>query len=196
MSWPSTTDQTRATPVSLAETWSGFSSRIICVAEHYDEDIPLAQAFANKWLSDVCLYCGHAPCVCASEQRPDPQSVVSDRAGWSFSQIAQHLQMLYGDVNATQPIEYLILRLTEECGETSSAVIRSTRTDSDPETILYEIAKELADGIAWVFSIANRIGVDVQAEYLLRYGNGCRTCDKPVCECTEFDFNLRAATAV
>jgi NTP pyrophosphatase (non-canonical NTP hydrolase) len=168
-------------------------TRIMCLAEHYGSDMPLAQAFANKWLGETCHYCQCLPCTCSSESRPDPIAISSDRSNWTFSQIAAHLNELYGPVNNKRSIEYLILRLSEECGETSSAVIASTRSEAMPEAILYGIAKELADGIAWTFSVANRVGIDLEKEYLARYSNGCRACGNAVCQCSEFDFTLREA---
>ena len=47
-----------------------------------------------------------------------------------------------------------------------------------------EIEKEFADVIAWLSSLANVAGVDLEKAALSKYDYGCPKCKKAPCECT------------
>ncbi len=61
----------------------------------------------------------------------------------------------------------------EEFGELAKAINRKSKN---------EIELELSDVIAWIFSIANLLDVDVES-ILDRYKNGCPKCSKIPCVC-------------
>lgn len=47
------------------------------------------------------------------------------------------------------------------------------------------VEEELADVIAWAFSLANLKGIDVEKALKLKYPNLCSYCQKNPCECEE-----------
>ena len=46
-----------------------------------------------------------------------------------------------------------------------------------------ELALEFADVLAWLATIANVKGVDLEAAVLKKYGHGCPGCGQMVCAC-------------
>jgi len=63
----------------------------------------------------------------------------------------------------------------EEVGELASALRQGT-----PE----EKSEECADVLAWLFSVANLSGVEME-EAVTKYAGGCPACKKMPCECAE-----------
>ncbi|MCS7245086.1 MAG: nucleotide pyrophosphohydrolase [candidate division WOR-3 bacterium] len=67
----------------------------------------------------------------------------------------------------------------EEFGELAKAINRKSKK---------EVEIELSDVIAWIFSVANLLDVDVE-NALSRYFNGCPKCNSMPCTCNkEVDF--------
>jgi NTP pyrophosphatase (non-canonical NTP hydrolase) len=64
-------------------------------------------------------------------------------------------------------------RLVEEVGE----LARSLRRE-DPKARI----EEVSDVLAWLASLANQAGVDLE-EAAARYGDGCPKCGRIPCEC-------------
>lgn len=64
--------------------------------------------------------------------------------------------------------------LMEEVGELAAALREGT-----PQ----ELAYEFADVLAWLATIANVAGVDLERAVMEKYGNGCPGCGGMVCEC-------------
>lgn len=64
--------------------------------------------------------------------------------------------------------------LMEEVGELAAALREGT-----PE----ELAAEFADVLAWLATIANVAGVDLQQAVIRKYGAGCPGCGEMVCTC-------------
>ena len=48
---------------------------------------------------------------------------------------------------------------------------------------LRQISEEFADVIAWLASLANVLGVDLEEAALAKYPNKCPKCGKTRCEC-------------
>ena len=65
--------------------------------------------------------------------------------------------------------------LVEEVGELSGALRRG-----DPR----ELRHEFADCLAWLASLANMAGVDLE-EAVTRYAQGCPRCDRCPCVCDD-----------
>lgn len=53
---------------------------------------------------------------------------------------------------------------------------------------------EFADVIAWLASLANVVGVDLEKAALKKYDNKCPKCGQSPCRCT-FQLNLSNASA-
>jgi len=64
--------------------------------------------------------------------------------------------------------------LMEEVGELAAALREGT-----PQ----ELAYEFADVLAWLATIANVAGVDLEQAVLEKYGHGCPGCGEMVCMC-------------
>ena len=64
--------------------------------------------------------------------------------------------------------------ITEELGELGRAI----RTDNEEA-----ITEEMADVLAWVFSLGNVLGIDVEKAVLSKYQTVCPRCHKIPCEC-------------
>ena len=63
--------------------------------------------------------------------------------------------------------------LTEELGELAQAVRKGTREEQ---------AHELADVLAWLASLANQLGIDLD-DAIRRYERGCPKCESTPCAC-------------
>lgn len=63
--------------------------------------------------------------------------------------------------------------LTEEIGELARALRREDRD---------ELLHEFSDVLAWLFSLANVVGIDLE-DAALRYDNGCPRCGEIPCAC-------------
>lgn len=69
------------------------------------------------------------------------------------------------------------LWLMEEIGELAAAI-----AENHPQE---EKAKEFADVLAWLATLANVENIDLTAAVAAKYGQGCPGCGKMVCTCTE-----------
>jgi NTP pyrophosphatase (non-canonical NTP hydrolase) len=70
------------------------------------------------------------------------------------------------------------LWFAEEVGELASAIAEGQRGDPQNK------AHEFADVFAWLVTLANVEGVDLEAA-VKKYTPGCPGCGKTVCECDE-----------
>jgi NTP pyrophosphatase (non-canonical NTP hydrolase) len=80
---------------------------------------------------------------------------------------------LYGARDRERGIARTFAWFTEECGELSRAVFRGTHDDR---------MIEFADVLAWLTSLADLAGVDLD-EAARRYASGCPRCDEIPCGC-------------
>ena len=94
----------------------------------------------------------------------------------SFSDLQRHIRRMYHEKDAARGVEGTFMWLMEEVGELASAL----RGD-DHENL----AEEFADVIAWLTTIANVAGVDLNDALVAKYGRGCPGCAKLVCECPD-----------
>lgn len=85
------------------------------------------------------------------------------------------IQNMYGSKDASRGVDGTFMWLMQEIGELATAL----RDGSSHE----ELAKEFADVLAWLATIANVAGVDLDAAIRLKYGNGCPGCGKFACVC-------------
>lgn len=83
----------------------------------------------------------------------------------------------YYHTSIARGTEKTFIRLTEEIGE----IARALRNRD------YEgLAEEIADGLAWLFTLASLTGIDAEAAYMRKYGNDfCFRCLKSMCICPE-----------
>jgi NTP pyrophosphatase (non-canonical NTP hydrolase) len=80
----------------------------------------------------------------------------------------------YGDKDWRRGIEGTFMWFMEEVGELSAALRGGTKAEQ---------AAEFADVLAWLATLANGAGVDLEAALLEKYGHGCPGCHKSPCVC-------------
>lgn len=88
----------------------------------------------------------------------------------------EHIRALYLAKDERRGLEGTLLWLIEEVGEMTEAARRR-----EPH-----LADEIADVIAWVASVANLHGIDLEAALARKYPAGnCGRCDATPCACPE-----------
>ena len=88
------------------------------------------------------------------------------------------IDTMYSRKDAARGVDGTFMWLMEEVGELAAAL----RGD-DHEAL----AKEFADVLAWLATIANVSGVDLQQAVLKKYGHGCPGCGQMVCVCGDHE---------
>lgn len=87
----------------------------------------------------------------------------------------QHLiRDLYGAKDEARGDAATFLWLTEEFGELATALRAGTRE---------ELAAEMADVLAWLATLANIRGIDLEAAVWGKYGQSCPGCQAVPCRC-------------
>ena len=81
---------------------------------------------------------------------------------------------MYGAKDQARGIDGTFMWLMEEVGELSAAL----RAGSPQE-----LALEFADVLAWLATLANIAGVDLESAVRKKYGSGCPGCGQFVCRC-------------
>jgi NTP pyrophosphatase (non-canonical NTP hydrolase) len=89
-----------------------------------------------------------------------------------------HLQQLIRDTydakDRRRGVEGTFMWFMEEVGELSAALRGGTAE---------ERAAEFADVLAWLATLANILGVDLDAAMQAKYGGGCPGCGHTPCTC-------------
>ncbi len=88
------------------------------------------------------------------------------------------IDRMYGDKDRERGTSGTFMWLIEEIGELASALAEGT-----PE----EKSKEVADVLAWIFTLANVANVDLASALEAKYGSGCPGCGKMICVCNAKD---------
>jgi NTP pyrophosphatase (non-canonical NTP hydrolase) len=89
---------------------------------------------------------------------PDVQSLIRD---------------LYGAKDSSRGVEGTFMWFMEEVGELAGAL----RSGGN------ELELEFADVLAWLATLANLAGVDLEAAVRRKYGSGCPGCGRQPCAC-------------
>ncbi|MBL8793263.1 MAG: nucleotide pyrophosphohydrolase [Planctomycetia bacterium] len=92
----------------------------------------------------------------------------------SLVQLQALIQSTFGDKDRQRGIEGTFMWFMEEVGELSAALRSGT-----PQ----ERAAEFADVLAWLATLANVAGVDLETALQAKYGTGCPGCGKVPCAC-------------
>ena len=88
----------------------------------------------------------------------------------------QLIEQMYSARDRQRGAAKTFLWFAEEIGELASAI---AERDEDNK------AAEFADVFAWLVTLANVEGVDLQAAIEAKYGKGCPGCGRLVCTCSE-----------
>ena len=80
---------------------------------------------------------------------------------------------IYGERDRARGVTATVAWLAEEMGELARAVRKGTA---------HEQAHELGDVLAWLASLANQLGIELD-EAVARYVDGCPKCGGNPCAC-------------
>ena len=97
-----------------------------------------------------------------------------ERSPLTLRQFQELIEAMYSSKDRERGVEGTFMWLMEEIGELAS----SLREGSSEE-----LAAEFADVLAWLVTIANVAGVDLEQAVLEKYGRGCPGCGQMVCRC-------------
>jgi NTP pyrophosphatase (non-canonical NTP hydrolase) len=81
----------------------------------------------------------------------------------------------YGAKDASRGSEGTFMWFMQEVGELATALRNGTAQEK---------AHEFADVLAWLATLANIEGVDLDAAIAAKYGGGCPGCGKVPCRCS------------
>ena len=85
----------------------------------------------------------------------------------------QLMESTYGHHDRQRGIPATVAWLAEEVGELAQAVRKGSPAEQ---------AHEFADVLAWLASLANQVGIDLET-VIERYAGGCPRCAQVPCEC-------------
>jgi NTP pyrophosphatase (non-canonical NTP hydrolase) len=94
----------------------------------------------------------------------------------TLAQLQHLIQDTYGAKDYRRGVEGTFMWFMEEVGELSAAL----RGGTDAER-----AAEFADVLAWLATLANIAGVDLEAAIRAKYGGGCPGCHRIPCGCNQ-----------
>ena len=86
------------------------------------------------------------------------------------------IRAMYGEKDVERGVAGTFMWLIEEVGELATALRSGTKEEQEGE---------FADVLAWLTTIANVVGVDLNKALIDKYGAGCPGCGKLVCECPD-----------
>lgn len=88
--------------------------------------------------------------------------------------LQDRIREMYGAKDGARGLEGTFMWFLEEVGELSGAL----RGGSHEERVL-----EFADVLAWLATLANIAGVDLEEAMTRKYGGGCPGCGHTPCSC-------------
>jgi NTP pyrophosphatase (non-canonical NTP hydrolase) len=94
----------------------------------------------------------------------------------SLADLQRIIRDTYGSKDRRRGVEGTFMWFMEEVGELSAAL----RNGTDAER-----AAEFADVLAWLATLANIAGVDLDAAVRAKYGDGCPGCRETPCVCDQ-----------
>jgi NTP pyrophosphatase (non-canonical NTP hydrolase) len=90
-----------------------------------------------------------------------------------FRTLQDAIERTYGDRDRARGTPATVAWLAEEMGELAQAVRKGSREQQ---------VHEFGDVVAWVATLANQMGIDLD-EAVARYADGCPRCAALPCEC-------------
>jgi NTP pyrophosphatase (non-canonical NTP hydrolase) len=97
-------------------------------------------------------------------------------AGMTLDELQELIDRMYSRKDQARGVEGTFMWLMEEVGELAAALRESPKE---------EIAKEFADVLAWLATIANVAGIKLSDAVRQKYGQGCPGCGAMVCACSD-----------
>jgi NTP pyrophosphatase (non-canonical NTP hydrolase) len=90
-----------------------------------------------------------------------------------LAELQRLMDDIYGARDRARGVPATVAWLTEELGELAQAVRKGDRRSQE---------HELGDVLAWLASLANQLGVELD-DAVARYAGGCPRCDEAPCVC-------------
>ncbi len=100
--------------------------------------------------------------------------IENSRYSLSLSDLQSLIRTMYSSKDEARGIDGTFMWLMEEVGELAAALREGTREEQ---------AAEFADVLAWLATIANVAGIDLDQAVRDKYGEGCPGCGQLVCRC-------------
>ena len=94
----------------------------------------------------------------------------------SFAEFQKLIHEMYFEKDHARGVDGTFMWLMEEVGELAAAL----RDGSQEEQL-----EEFADVLAWLTTIANVVGVDLNDAIMRKYGSGCPGCGQFICTCDD-----------
>jgi NTP pyrophosphatase (non-canonical NTP hydrolase) len=91
----------------------------------------------------------------------------------TFGELQHVIELTYGERDRPRGIPASVAWLAEEVGELAQAIRKGTKAQQEAE---------FADVLAWVATLANQVGVDLDAA-IAPYSTGCPKCSALPCAC-------------
>lgn len=92
----------------------------------------------------------------------------------TLAELQDRIRHLYGEKDQRRGVEGTFMWFMEEVGELSAAL----RNGNQEEQVL-----EFADVLAWLVTLANCQGIDLEQAIHRKYGTGCPGCQQVPCVC-------------
>jgi NTP pyrophosphatase (non-canonical NTP hydrolase) len=96
----------------------------------------------------------------------------------SLGQLQQLIRETYDAKDRKRGVEGTFMWFMEEVGELAAALRGGSAAEQ---------AAEFADVLAWLATLANVAGVDLEAAVQSKYGGGCPGCRRSPCVCDQAD---------
>jgi NTP pyrophosphatase (non-canonical NTP hydrolase) len=93
---------------------------------------------------------------------------------WTLSHLQSEMDRLFGEKDRSRGDSGTFLWLCEEFGELATALRAGTQE---------ELELEMADVLAWLATLANIRGIDLNQALEKKYGSGCPECHAAPCTC-------------
>lgn len=104
------------------------------------------------------------------------EATAPQRQAITLTDLQALIRTMYMEKDVARGIDGTFMWLMEEVGELASALRNGTHE---------ERTLEFADVLAWLATIANVAGVDLNEAVMRKYGSGCPGCGRFVCTCPD-----------
>ena len=84
------------------------------------------------------------------------------------------IDKLYGERDRARGVGMVALWLVSEVGEIADALAKDNHES---------LKEEISDVLAWLLSLCNVAGIDLEYEFKRKYGTGCPRCNSVPCRC-------------
>jgi NTP pyrophosphatase (non-canonical NTP hydrolase) len=95
---------------------------------------------------------------------------------FSLAQLQEVIRNTYDAKDRRRGVEGTFMWFMEEVGELAAALRGGTQEEREAE---------FADVLAWLATLANNVGVDLEAAVRAKYGGGCPGCGRSPCTCAQ-----------